>query len=48
MANISSGYDGEITSDGARVRGKRVGGSEKESSGSDDTSAFPDHADDGA
>ncbi len=48
VADVSSGDDAEVSSDGAGVGLEGVGGSQKESSGGNNSSAFPDHADDWA
>ena len=41
-------YDGEVTTDGTRLRGERVGGTEQHAAGLDDLAALPDHGADGA
>jgi hypothetical protein len=41
-------YDGEVTTDGAGLGGKRVGGTEDLAAGLDGVTALPDHGADGA
>jgi hypothetical protein len=41
-------YNGEVTTDGARLRGEWVGGTEDLAAGLDDLTALPDHGADGA
>jgi hypothetical protein len=41
-------YNGEVTTDGARGGGKRVGGTEDDTAGLDGVTALPDHGADGA
>ena len=48
MADVSAGDDAEVTSDGSGVGLEGIGGTQKESASGNHTSAFPDHADDGA
>lgn len=48
VTDVSASDDAVISSDGSWVGGQGIGGSEDETTGSDDTDTFPDHADDGA
>lgn len=48
MADVSSGNDAEISSDCSRIGIKGVCGTEKESSGKNSSSSFPDHSDNGS
>ena len=48
MADVSSGYDAEVTSDCSGIGGQGVGGAEDLSTSGDDSNTFPDHTDDGA
>lgn len=48
VANVAANINGEVTTDGARGGGKRVGGTEDGAAGLDDLTALPDHGDDGA
>ena len=48
VADVSSGNNAEITSDCSGVWGKGVSGTEKHSSGGNNSDSFPAHADNGA
>lgn len=41
-------YNGEVTTDGARGGGERVGGTEEDTAGLDGVATLPDHGADGA
>jgi hypothetical protein len=41
-------YNGVVTTDGARGRGERVGGTEEDTAGLDSVTTLPDHGADGA
>lgn len=47
-SKIGCTYDGEVTTDGTRLRGKRVGGTEDLAASLDSVTALPDHGADGA
>jgi len=47
VADVTTSDNSVISSDGSRVWCQRIGGSEQESSGGNNSSSFPDHADDG-
>jgi len=48
VANVTSDIDGEISTDGTRLRGKRVGGTEEGTSSLDSITTFPNHSADGS
>jgi hypothetical protein len=48
LASGKRTYNGKVTTDGARLGRKRVGGTEKDTAGLDGVTALPDHGADGA
>jgi len=48
VADVTANINGIVTTDGARGRGERVGGTEDSAASLDGITAFPDHGGDGA
>jgi hypothetical protein len=48
MAHLVQTYNSKVTTDGARLGRKRVGGTKKDTAGLDGVTALPDHGADGA
>jgi len=48
MAHVTSNIDGEVSTDGTGLGGKRVGGTEEGTTSLDGITAFPDHGTDGS
>jgi hypothetical protein len=48
VAHVAANIESEVAADGARGRGKGVGGTEDGTAGLDGVTAFPDHGADGA